>query len=156
MTRRLIRGRPIEFRINVADAIGIIKSDPRKLQQILIQLVTNALKFTEKGEVGVEIGTVVDQAGAFLEISVCDTGIGIDKKDQEIIFEGFRQLDGSSRRRFGGTGVGLSLCRKLAEALGGKITVKSEIGLGSVFSLFLPLTTGMRHSEPMQTVAAQY
>jgi signal transduction histidine kinase len=154
MTQRLIRGRPIEFRINIEAAISTIKSDRRKLQQILVQLLTNALKFTETGEVEVKIGTVLAQSGAFLEIAVCDTGIGIDKKDQEIIFEGFRQLDGSSRRRFGGTGVGLSLCRKLAEALGGKITVRSEVGLGSVFSLFLPQTVAMRHSEPMQTAAS--
>jgi signal transduction histidine kinase len=154
MTQRLIRGRPIEFRINIEAAIDTIKSDPRKLQQILVQLLTNALKFTEKGEVEVKIGTVLAQSGAFLEIAVCDSGIGIEKKDQEIIFEGFRQLDGSSKRRFGGTGVGLSLCRKLAEALGGKITVRSEVGLGSVFSLFLPLSVAMRHSEPMQTEAS--
>ena len=154
MTQRLIRGRPIQFRINIEDAIGTINSDPRKLQQILVQLLTNALKFTEKGVVEVTIATIIEQTGAFLKIAVSDTGIGIDKNDQDIIFEGFRQLDGSSRRRFGGTGVGLSLCNKLAAALGGKIAVKSELGLGSVFSLFLPLTVGMRYPEPMQTAAA--
>jgi signal transduction histidine kinase len=154
MTQRLIRGRPIKFRTNIEAAINTIKSDPRKLQQILVQLLTNALKFTEKGEVEVTIGNVVGPNGALLEIAVCDSGIGIERKDQEIIFEGFRQLDGSSKRRFGGTGVGLSLCRKLAEALGGKITVKSEVGLGSVFSLFLPISVAMRHSEPMQTEAS--
>jgi signal transduction histidine kinase len=154
MTQRLIRGRPIKFRTNIEAAINTIKSDPRKLQQILVQLLTNALKFTEKGEVEVTIGNVVGPKGALLEIAVCDSGIGIARKDQEIIFEGFRQLDGSSKRRFGGTGVGLSLCRKLAEALGGKITVKSEVGLGSVFSLFLPISVAMRHSEPMQTEAS--
>jgi signal transduction histidine kinase len=153
MTQRLIRGRPIEFRMNVEAAIHTIKSDPRKLQQILVQLLTNALKFTEKGEVEIKIGTVLSESGAFLEMAVCDSGIGIEKKDQEIIFEGFRQLDGSSKRRFGGTGVGLSLCRKLAEALGGKIIVRSEVGLGSVFSLFLPLSVTMRHSESLQTEA---
>lgn len=154
MTQRLIRGRPIQFRINIEDAIGTINSDPRKLQQILVQLLTNALKFTEKGVVEVTVATIIEQTGAFLEIAVSDTGIGIDKNDQDIIFEGFRQLDGSSRRRFGGTGMGLSLCNKLAAALGGKITVKSELGLGSVFSLFLPLTVGMRHPEAMQAAAA--
>jgi signal transduction histidine kinase len=154
MTQRLIRGRPIQFKINIEDAIETINSDPRKLQQILVQLLTNALKFTEKGAVEVRIATIGDQSGAFLEIAVSDTGIGIDKNDQAIIFEGFRQLDGSSRRRFGGTGVGLSLCSKLAAALGGKITVKSELGLGSVFSVFLPLTIGMQDSEPMQAGAS--
>jgi signal transduction histidine kinase len=90
---------------------------------------------------------MTDQSGAFLEIAVSDTGIGIDKNDQEIIFDSFRQLDGSSKRRFGGTGVGLSLCSKLAAALGGRISVKSELGLGSVFSVFLPLTSVVGNSE---------
>ena len=74
-----------------------------------------------------------------MEIAVADTGIGIKKEDQEIIFEEFRQLDGSSTRHYGGTGLGLGLCKKLAEALGGTIRVTSEIGSGSVFSLLLPI-----------------
>jgi signal transduction histidine kinase len=151
MTQRLIRGRPIQFRINIEEAIETINSDPRKLQQILVQLLTNALKFTEKGAVEVRIATIYDQSGSFLEIAVSDTGIGIDKNDQDIIFDGFRQLDGSSSRRFGGTGVGLSLCSKLAAALGGKISVKSELGSGSVFSVFLPLTGAEGHSESIQS-----
>ncbi|HEX7227974.1 MAG TPA: ATP-binding protein, partial [Candidatus Binatia bacterium] len=155
MTQRLIRGRPIQFRLKIEDAIETINSDPRKLQQILVQLLTNALKFTEKGAVEVRIATVDDQSGAFLEIAVSDTGIGIDKNDQEIIFEGFRQLDGSSKRRFGGTGVGLSLCSKLTAALGGKISVKSEVGFGSVFSVFLPLAVAAGHSEPSQAAHAR-
>ena len=150
MTQRLIRGRPIQFRINIEDAIGTINSDPRKLQQILLQLLTNALKFTEKGAVEVRIATIYVQSGRLLEIAVSDTGIGIDKNDQDIIFDGFRQLDGSSSRRFGGTGVGLSLCSKLAAALGGKISVKSELGSGSVFSVFLPLTVAEEHSQSSQ------
>jgi signal transduction histidine kinase len=154
MSQRLIRGRPIQFRINIEDAIETINSDPRKLQQILVQLLTNALKFTEKGAVEVRIATIDDQSGAFLEIAVSDTGIGIDKNDQDIIFDGFRQLDGSSRRRFGGTGVGLSLCSKLVAALGGKIGVKSELGMGSVFSVFLPLMVAGAHSEPRQAAQA--
>lgn len=139
MTKRLIRGRPIEFRISVDGAIESIQSDARKIQQILMHLLTNALKFTEKGEIEVGVTTVFKNGGSFLKISVSDTGIGIDKKDLDVIFEEFRQLDGTSTRHYGGTGLGLSLCKKLAKALGGGITVNSEVGAGSVFSLFLPI-----------------
>lgn len=149
MSRRLIREKPINFRIGVESAIEYIESDPKKLQQILMQLLTNALKFTDRGEIAVEIRSHSDGVGSFLEISVSDTGIGINPKDQEAIFEDFRQLDGSSTRHFGGTGLGLSLCKKLAQSLGGRIHVVSEVGLGSVFSLILPL-----QSSPRQAVSA--
>lgn len=154
MTQRLIRGRPIEFQVAIDSERETVQSDPRKLQQIMMQLLTNALKFTEKGRVEVRIRSIPGDIGALLEISVSDTGIGIAKKDQDLIFEGFRQLDGSSTRRYGGTGVGLSLCRKLAEALGGRISVESELGAGSVFSLLLPVTPPYRAMPAAGTAAA--
>lgn len=154
MTQRLIRGRPIEFRVDSDTTIETIQSDSRKVQQILVQLLTNALKFTEKGQVEVRSRTVIEDTGDFLEIAVSDTGIGIASKDQELIFDGFRQLDGSSRRSYGGTGVGLSLCKKLAVALGGKITVDSEIGAGSVFRLLLPMAIDNQPAQPVQLAAA--
>ncbi len=139
MTRRLIRERPIEFQVNLEAPIDTIQSDGQKLQQILVQLLTNAVKFTEKGKIELRVRTVPDKEGKAVEIAVADTGIGIDRRDQEIIFDDFRQLDGSSTRQYGGTGLGLSLCRRLALALGGTINVSSERGMGSVFSLLLPL-----------------
>jgi signal transduction histidine kinase len=139
MMQRLIRGRPIDFKLNIESAIETIQSDARKLQQILVQLLTNAVKFTEKGTIELRMRSTSEAGRPFLEIALADTGIGIDKKDQEIIFEEFRQLDGSSARHYGGTGLGLSLCQKLAGALGGKINVTSELGNGSVFSLVLPV-----------------
>jgi signal transduction histidine kinase len=139
MTRRLIRERPIEFQLNLEAPIDTIQSDGQKLQQILVHLLTNAVKFTEKGKIELSVRTVPDKEGDAVEIAVADTGIGIDERDQEIIFDDFRQLDGSSTRHYGGTGLGLSLCRKLACALGGTISVSSEKGMGSVFSLLLPL-----------------
>jgi signal transduction histidine kinase len=140
MAHRLIRGRPIQFRTQIESAIDTLHSDPAKLQQILVQLLTNALKFTEKGEVEIKLRSMTEDGRAFLEILVSDTGIGIDPKDQVTIFEAFRQLDGSSTRHYGGTGMGLSVCRKLARALGGEISVFSEVGNGSVFNVRLPLT----------------
>ena len=139
MARRLIRHRPIDFCLNVEAGVEIVHSDAQKLQQILVQLLTNALKFTEKGKIELALRAVDENSGHFLEIAVADTGVGIKSEDQELIFEDFRQLDGSSSRAYGGTGLGLGLCRRLAAALGGMIRVSSEKGVGSVFSLLLPL-----------------
>lgn len=139
MTRRLIRERPVRFRLQVERTPETIQTDPKKLRQILGHLLTNALKFTERGEVSLRARAAAEGPDAVLEVSVSDTGIGIGPGDQEIIFDDFRQLDGSTTRKYGGTGLGLSLCRRLAQSLGGKITVDSEPGKGSVFSLLLPL-----------------
>jgi signal transduction histidine kinase len=139
MTQRLIRERPIQFGINMESTIETIESDAQKLQQILVQLLTNALKFTERGRIDLTIQMVNEDAADFVKITVADTGIGIKREDQEVIFEDFRQLDGTSSRNYGGTGLGLGLCKKLAAALGGTIQVSSEVGVGSVFSLLLPV-----------------
>jgi signal transduction histidine kinase len=139
MTQRLIRERPIQFGIKVDTPIDTIESDAQKLQQILVQLLTNALKFTERGRIDLTIQATNEAGKDFVKITVADTGIGIKREDQEIIFEDFRQLDGSSTRQYGGTGLGLGLSKKLAAALGGTIQVSSEVGVGSVFSLLLPV-----------------
>jgi two-component system chemotaxis sensor kinase CheA len=86
--------------------------------------------------------------GKFIEIAVADTGIGIKREDHELIFEDFRQLDGSSSRTYGGTGLGLGLCRRLASALGGTINLSSELGVGSVFSLVLPVNYSANGGGP--------
>jgi signal transduction histidine kinase len=157
MTRRLIRRRPIEFNQHLETSIDAIESDAQKLQQILVQLLTNALKFTEKGNIDLTLRALEENGGKFLEIAVADTGIGIKNEDQEVIFDDFRQLDGSSSRTYGGTGLGLGLCRRLAAALGGTIRVSSKLGVGSVFSLILPVNgayipTGHALSSPSSTV----
>jgi signal transduction histidine kinase len=139
MTHRLIRERPIEVHFQTDGPVETIESDRQKLQQILVELVTNAIKFTKQGKIGLAVRKRQEAGQEFLEIAVADTGVGIKKEDQELIFEDFRQLDGSSSRHYGGTGVGLGLCKRLAAALGGTIHVSSEVGVGSVFSLWLPL-----------------
>jgi signal transduction histidine kinase len=139
MTQRLIRERPIEFGIHLESTVETIESDGRKLQQILVQLLSNALKFTKKGRIELSIQKCREGGQELLEMAVADTGIGIKREEQEIIFDDFRQLENSSIRHHGGTGVGLGLCRKLAAALGGEIRVTSEYGVGSVFSLVLPI-----------------
>ena len=111
-----------------------VEGDPVRLSQVISNLVNNALKFTERGQVSVEIASIESDGTDFeLQISVRDTGIGIaaDKLDQ--VFEAFSQADSSTTRRFGGTGLGLSISQRLVRAMGGRIWVESEPGIGSQF-----------------------
>ncbi|HEY9253997.1 MAG TPA: response regulator [Stenotrophomonas sp.] len=111
-------------------------ADNQRLQQILKNLLANALKFTEHGSVSLKVQAHGPRRMRFV---VCDTGIGIARDQTEVIFEAFRQADGSTRRRFGGTGLGLSISRDLALRMGGAISVESEPGRGSCFTLELPV-----------------
>lgn len=109
-----------------------IETDPQRLGQILKNLLSNAFKFTEHGEVGFRVSA---PNPGFVSFAVRDTGVGIAAHQQDVIFEAFRQADGSIHRKFGGTGLGLSISRDLATLLGGGITVQSEVGVGSLFTL---------------------
>src|SRR5664279_2060734 len=113
-----------------------IETDATRLSQILRNLLSNALKFTESGGVTLEIGKARDKNT--IEFRVRDTGIGIAASQHQLIFEAFRQADGASTRKFGGTGLGLSISRDLARLLGGDLAVASEPGKGSTFTLTLP------------------
>jgi len=112
-------------------------SDPTRLQQILKNLLSNAFKFTAKGSVTMAVES--DDGGA-IRFSVQDTGIGIPKDKQKLIFEAFQQADGTTSRKYGGTGLGLTISREMARLLGGVIDVKSAPGEGSTFTLRLPVT----------------
>jgi signal transduction histidine kinase len=112
-----------------------IRSDRKKLKQILLNLLSNALKFTPQGSVSIR---AVCEPGT-IAIAVADTGIGISEENQRTIFEAFAQTDSSYVRRAGGTGLGLSICRRLADLLGGDISLVSRQGEGSVFTLLLPV-----------------
>ncbi len=116
--------------------------DPLRLRQILMNLVGNAVKFTTRGQVVVKADVNTDAAGtATLELSVTDTGIGMDAATIAKIFEPFTQADESTTRRFGGSGLGLAICRELAQIMGGSIRVESQPQVGSRFMLSLPLKT---------------
>ncbi|HTA66188.1 MAG TPA: response regulator [Xanthomonadaceae bacterium] len=114
-----------------------ITTDAQRLEQILRNLISNAIKFTESGEVSLQVGPAPGETIAF---SVRDSGIGISTEQQGMIFEAFRQADGSTHRRYGGTGLGLSISRDLARLLGGNIGLLSQPGEGSIFTLMLPVT----------------
>ncbi|MBI9054528.1 MAG: PAS domain S-box protein [Bacteroidales bacterium] len=120
---------------DLSEVIGNIRSDEVRLKQILTNLISNAIKFTEKGEI--EFGYNVK--GDNLEFFVRDTGIGIPEESKKHIFERFRQADDSSTREFGGTGLGLSICKQLVEKLGGEIWFDSKTDKGSIFYFTIPL-----------------
>jgi len=124
------------------DVPSNLVSDDEKLRQILKNFLSNAIKFTKYGKITLRVtrNTYHDRVQRPICIGVQDTGIGIAQEKQEVIFEAFQQADGSTSRRYGGTGLGLTISRKLAELLGGRIHLTSEMGNGSTFSLLLPAT----------------
>ena len=118
-----------------------IVGDPDLLRQILINLVGNGIKFTDRGEVSLQVKAVPTRANeALLHFIICDTGIGIPVEKQHLIFEAFTQADSSFTRRFGGTGLGLTIASQLVHMMGGQIWLKSQVGIGSTFHFTLPVT----------------
>ena len=111
--------------------------DAMRLRQILLNLLSNACKFTKDGEVTLRARRIADGGGS-IEFAVADTGIGMTAEQQARLFEEFNQADSSTARRFGGTGLGLAISRRLARIMGGDVTVVSELGKGSVFTVRLP------------------
>jgi signal transduction histidine kinase len=134
-TESLARTKGLELTTRIAPGLPTGKGDARRLAQVLLNLVGNALKFTDKG--GVEIGAA--RTDSRFEFSVTDTGPGIAEPDQKRIFEEFQQVDNSSTRKKGGTGLGLSISRKIVELHGGRIVVQSELGKGSTFTVVIPV-----------------
>jgi PAS domain S-box-containing protein len=116
-----------------------VYSDRQKVKQIIVNLLSNALKFTHEG--GIQITVGYNPVERTASVAVADTGIGISPENHEKIFEDFRQVDDSPSRQYGGTGLGLAICRRLAMALGGRITLESTMGVGSTFTLTVPVET---------------
>jgi signal transduction histidine kinase len=143
-TESLARAKNLKLGSAVAPGLPTGSGDARRLTQVLLNLVGNAIKFTDQG--GVEIRAA--RAGDRFEIAVVDTGPGIAPADQARIFDEFQQLDSTSTRRKGGTGLGLSISRHIVELHGGRITVESEVGRGSTFRISLPV-----HAQPVRDAA---
>ncbi|MEN3312406.1 MAG: hypothetical protein V7645_1735, partial [Actinomycetota bacterium] len=138
-----------EIEVHGANVPPTVETDEQRLQQVVKNLLSNAFKFTQSGNVKLRIGLAeghqfaseaLSRAEAVLEFTVEDTGVGIPHDKLRLIFEAFQQADGTTSRRYGGTGLGLSISREIARLLGGEIHVESEVGIGSKFTLFLPAT----------------
>ena len=127
----------LAVRSRLCDHRPIVRSDRQKVKQIVVNLLSNALKFTHQG--AVEIAVRLDPHRRVASVAVTDTGIGIAPEHQERIFEDFRQVDEAPTRQYGGTGLGLAICRRLANALLGRISVESHVGKGSTFTLTIPV-----------------
>ncbi len=134
------REKHLELTVDVApDVPHLVRGDPTRVRQVLMNLIGNAIKFTEQGEVGVSASVVQrDGARASVQFRVRDTGIGISSEQLATIFREFTQADASMTRRYGGTGLGLAISRRLVALMGGDLTVASEVGRGSEFSFTLP------------------
>jgi PAS domain S-box-containing protein len=129
----------LALRFEAPDEDVVLRADRRALQQIMINLINNAIKFTERGEIRVALAQVQTDDRRALSISVADTGSGITGESQAQLFQAFTQVDGSAARQLGGTGLGLYLSQRLAAMLGGRIMFQSEYGRGSIFTLALPM-----------------
>jgi HAMP domain-containing protein/CheY-like chemotaxis protein len=147
--RHEAESRSLSFNIQVDPTLRAITTDNKRLQQVLKNLLSNAFKFTEQGGVQLSINAVtdgwtaghpvLDHAPTVVAFEVSDTGIGIPPEKQRIIFEAFQQADASTSRKYGGTGLGLAISRELSNLLGGEIQLRSKPGVGSTFTLYLPL-----------------
>ena len=132
----LVRDKPVQLVAELPASVAAFETDPDKLKQILINLIGNALKFTERGTITVRVLTdPANQHPVRLEVS--DTGIGIPQEKLGLIFDAFQQAEAGTSRKYGGTGLGLTISRALCQLMGYRIEVSSEVGRGSTFSIVL-------------------
>ena len=122
--------------VDAQENLGALTVDPTRLRQILLNLLSNACKFTKEGEVALRVRRA--DGRDWVELAVADSGIGMTAEQQTKLFQDFTQADSLTARRYGGTGLGLAISRKLARMMGGDVTVTSELGKGSVFTVRLP------------------
>ncbi|MBX9601473.1 MAG: response regulator [Bryobacteraceae bacterium] len=136
------------------EVVDSLSGDALRVRQVLTNLVSNAIKFTEQGSVSIEVTALFDNPPDYgVQFAVRDTGIGIPKDKQETVFRPFEQADGSTTRRYGGTGLGLTISSRLATLLGGRLWLQSEPGVGSVFYFTARLTRRAGQPEPARSMA---
>jgi signal transduction histidine kinase/DNA-binding response OmpR family regulator/CHASE3 domain sensor protein len=144
---QVAKSKALDFNIQIANNVpAVIETDKMRLEQILKNLISNALKFTSQGSVSLSV-TKKEPLSRMIEFTVADTGIGIPLAKQQLIFEAFQQADGSTKRKYGGTGLGLSISRELIKLLGGEIFVSSNGDQGSVFTITLPVSQAASQSH---------
>ena len=151
-----ISGKPVEIVCRIGDSVpSNVKGDPGRYRQVLINLMTNAAKFTEQGEIELTMDVEKeDEAFIILHAAVRDTGVGIPQDKQAVIFEAFHQAESSVTREFGGYGLGLTICKQLAQLMGGDIRIESEPGQGSTFHLSAQMEkSGKKPVKPIQPVS---
>ena len=169
--REMAADKGLELDVSLDAALpAALETDRKRLQQIVTNLLSNAFKFTSRGRVALRIAPAasgwsaghpaLDAAEQAVSFAVSDTGIGIPGSKQRLIFEAFQQADGTTSREYGGTGLGLSISRELARLLGGEICVTSQPGVGSTFTLFLPLRwrsqeAALAQAEPPEAVPGE-
>ncbi|RZA26635.1 MAG: response regulator [Proteobacteria bacterium] len=159
----LAMSKQLEFEITLNEGLPHeIECDQKRLEQILRNFLSNAFKFTERGSIKVDVSRPApslnlvrnqDKRQSLIAFRVTDTGIGIPAEKQKLIFEAFSQADSSTSRKYGGTGLGLTICRELAALLGGEMILQSEFGRGSVFTLVIPeicVAVEMKDSQPQE------
>jgi PAS domain S-box-containing protein len=147
----------LEISMRVSAAVPkILIGDPTRLRQLIVNLVGNAIKFTERGSIVIDTDVESKSGDEFLlHISISDTGIGIPPEKQQVIFESFAQADGSTTRRFGGTGLGLAISRQLVKLMGGRIWVESKTGRGSTFHFTCRFHEGHASESEKERIAVQ-
>ncbi len=133
----------------------MIRSDVGKIRQVLTNLVGNAIKFTQRGSIDVNIGVDLEADPGTLTLDVSDTGIGISKRDQAVLFDRFKQADSSRSKSHSGAGLGLAICKQLAEIMDGSISVSSAPGVGSAFTFTIPIEHADEHSDARSTPTQQ-